>query len=224
MAVWAAAEIVPAGLPAQGVGGFIVPSSRSGGRSGSSNLIPPATRPLDPAHRADRSAGTKPRASRVATTSTSPHYIFAQPEHGHLAEPVVPDPIDTLLGRSGFVLFLQAARGRSYSRHLAPLSLLGFPARRGGHERGLSAYLFTPLTAAGPEGPSGIVIPDQPPHLTPGFALGLGAAVRSSPSLTPNWVRLPLLIGASWPAPHLDLLRRRRRLEWNSSPRSRCPC
>ena len=55
------------------------------------------------------------------------------------------------------------------------------------------AYLFTPLTAAGPEGrPDAFGINLR--YLAPGLALGL-ALLPLEPKLTPERVRLPLLIG-----------------------------
>jgi hypothetical protein len=55
------------------------------------------------------------------------------------------------------------------------------------------AYLFTPLTAAGPEGEP-LAFGINLRYLTPGFALGL-ALLPLEPKLTPERLRLPLLLG-----------------------------
>ena len=58
---------------------------------------------------------------------------------------------------------------------------------------GAVAYLFTPLTAAGPEGDP-LAFGINLRYLVPAFALGL-ALVPLEPRLTPERARLPLLIG-----------------------------
>src|SRR5262249_13293461 len=121
---------------------------------------------------------------------TVAHYIFSNPSL-HLWRTYFLNPIENLLGPLWFLILGGAAGGailaiwRPRSRAVRLAGAVTIAA--------FIAYLFTPLTAAGPEGhPLAFGINLR--YLIPGFALGL-ALLPLEPRLTPNWVRLPLLIG-----------------------------
>ena len=113
----------------------------------------------------------QPRAPPLA-------HLLPQPDREPARSPLVPDP-----RRSG---------GRSDPGRLEAALARG--ATRGRpHDRAAIAYIFTPLTAAGPEGqPRAFGINLR--YLVPGLALGL-ALLPLEPRLTPQRLRVPLLVG-----------------------------
>src|SRR5262245_39212219 len=121
---------------------------------------------------------------------TVAHYILSNPSI-HLWRVYFLNPIENLLGPLWFAILGGAAGGailaiwrpRSAAVRLAgALTVVAF-----------IAYLFTPLTAAGPEGhPLAFGINLR--YLIPGFALGL-ALLPLEPKLTPARFRVPLLVG-----------------------------
>jgi hypothetical protein len=117
------------------------------------------------------------------------HYLFANPDVDVWKD--FYKAITNLLGPVWFVLLGATALGAIlavWRPRSAAVRLCGAVAIAGG-----VAYLFTPLTAAGPEGdPQAFGINLR--YLVPAFALGL-ALVPLEPRLTPGRARLPLLIG-----------------------------
>ncbi len=121
---------------------------------------------------------------------TVAHYIFSEPSTS-LWSSYFLKPIENLLGPLWFLILGGAAGGavlavwrpRSPAVRLAGVLTIAAAI----------AYLFTPLTAAGPEGrPLAFGINLR--YLVPGFALGL-ALLPLEPKLTPERLRLPLLAG-----------------------------
>ncbi len=121
---------------------------------------------------------------------TVAHYIFSDPSTG-LWRSYFLNPIENLLGPLWFLILGGASAGailaiwrpRSLAVRLAGVLTIVAAI----------AYLFTPLTAAGPEGhPLAFGINLR--YLIPGFALGL-ALLPLEPRLTPQRWRLPLLGG-----------------------------
>jgi hypothetical protein len=118
------------------------------------------------------------------------HYIFSNPSV-HLWRSFFLNPIENLLGPLWFLILGGAAGGailaiwrpRSPAVRLAgAITIVAF-----------IAYLFTPLTAAGPEGhPLAFGINLR--YLIPGFALGL-ALLPLEPRLVPDRFRVALLAG-----------------------------
>jgi hypothetical protein len=121
---------------------------------------------------------------------TVAHYIFSNPST-HLWRAYFLDPIENLLGPLWF-LILGGAGGGAVLAIWRPRSLA---VRLAGAVTIVAAiaYVFTPLTAAGPEGhPLAFGINLR--YLTPGLALGL-ALLPLEPRLTPARLRLPLIVG-----------------------------
>jgi hypothetical protein len=124
------------------------------------------------------------------TDFTVAHYIFSNPSTG-LWRQYFLNPIENLLGPLWFLILGGASAG-------AILSIWrpGSPAvRLAGVVTIVAAiaYVFTPLTAAGPEGhPLAFGINLR--YLIPGFALGL-ALLPLEPRITPERLRLPLIAG-----------------------------
>jgi hypothetical protein len=121
---------------------------------------------------------------------TVAHYILVNPSTG-LWRAYFLNPIENLLGPLWFLILGGAAAGavlaswRPRSRAVRLAGAVTIVAA--------IAYLFTPLTAAGPEGhPQAFGINLR--YLTPGLALGL-ALVPLEPRLVPGRLRLPLLAG-----------------------------
>jgi hypothetical protein len=121
---------------------------------------------------------------------TVAHYIFSNPSTG-LWRTYFLNPIENLLGPLWFLILGGAAAGsilavwrpRSPAVRLAGVITVVAAI----------AYLFTPLTAAGPEGhPLAFGINLR--YLIPGLALGL-ALLPLEPRLTPERLRVPLLVG-----------------------------
>ncbi len=121
---------------------------------------------------------------------TVAHYIFSNPSTG-LWRAYFLNPIENLLGPLWFLILGGAGAGavlavwrpRSPAVRLAGVVTIVAAI----------AYLFTPLTAAGPEGhPLAFAINLR--YLTPGLALGL-ALVPLEPRLVPGRLRLPLIVG-----------------------------
>jgi hypothetical protein len=121
---------------------------------------------------------------------TVAHYIFDEPST-NLWSSFFLKPIQNLLGPLWFLILGGSAGGallavwrpRSPAVRLAGVVTIAAAI----------AYLFTPLTAAGPEGqPFAFGINLR--YLVPGFALGL-ALLTLEPRLTPERLRLPLLVG-----------------------------
>jgi hypothetical protein len=121
---------------------------------------------------------------------TVAHYIFTNPSTG-LWRQYFLNPIENLLGPLWF-LILGGAAGGAILAVWRPRS----PAvRLAGAITIVAAiaYLFTPLTAAGPEGhPLAFGINLR--YLIPGFALGL-ALLPLEPRLVPERLRVALLVG-----------------------------
>jgi hypothetical protein len=121
---------------------------------------------------------------------TVAHYIFSNPSTS-LWRAYFLNPIENLLGPLWF-LILGGAAGGAILAIWRPRS----PAvRLAGVVTVVAAiaYLFTPLTAAGPEGhPLAFGINLR--YLIPGFALGL-ALLPLEPRVTPERFRLPLIAG-----------------------------
>ena len=121
---------------------------------------------------------------------TVAHYIFSNPSTG-LWRAYFLNPIENLLGPLWFLILGGASAGailaiwrpRSLAVRLAGVLTIVAAI----------AYLFTPLTAAGPEGhPLAFGINLR--YLIPGFALGL-ALLPLEPRIAPERWRLPLLGG-----------------------------
>jgi hypothetical protein len=121
---------------------------------------------------------------------TVAHYIFSNPSTG-LWRTYFLNPIENLLGPLWFLLLGGAAAGailaawrpRSPAVRLAGVITVVAAI----------AYLFTPLSAAGPEGhPLAFGINLR--YLIPGLALGL-ALLPLEPRLTPERLRVPLIVG-----------------------------
>jgi hypothetical protein len=121
---------------------------------------------------------------------TVAHYIFVDPSTG-LWRQYFLNPIENLLGPLWFLILGGASAGailsiwrpRSAAVRLAGVVTIAAAV----------AYIFTPLTAAGPEGqPLAFGINIR--YLIPGFALGL-ALLPLEPRITPERFRLPLLAG-----------------------------
>ncbi len=121
---------------------------------------------------------------------TVAHYIFSNPSTG-LWRAYFLNPIENLLGPLWFLILGGAAAGAVIAvwRPRSPaVRLAGVVTIAAG-----IAYLFTPLTAAGPEGhPLAFGINLR--YLTPGLALGL-ALLPLEPRLSPARWRLPLIAG-----------------------------
>jgi hypothetical protein len=119
---------------------------------------------------------------------TVAHYIFDNPNVDVWKD--FYKAITNLLGPVWFVLLGATAIGAVLAvwRPRSPaVRLCGAVAIAGG-----IAYLFTPLTAAGPEGQP-LAFGINLRYLVPAFGLGL-ALVTLEPRITPGWVRLPLLL------------------------------
>jgi hypothetical protein len=121
---------------------------------------------------------------------TVAHYIFVDPSTS-LWRQYFLNPIENLLGPLWFLILGGAAGGailavwrpRSAAVRLAgALTIVA-----------AIAYLFTPLTAAGPEGQP-VAFGINLRYLIPGFALGL-ALLPLEPRLAPEQFRVPLLAG-----------------------------
>jgi hypothetical protein len=118
------------------------------------------------------------------------HYIFSEPSTG-LWRQYFLNPIENLLGPLWFLILGGASAGailaiwrpRSPAVRLAGVVTIASAI----------AYLFTPLTAAGPEGQP-LAFGINLRYLIPGFALGL-ALLPLEPRITPERIRLPLLAG-----------------------------
>ena len=124
------------------------------------------------------------------TDFTVAHYIFSNPSTG-LWRQYFLNPIENLLGPLWFLILGGASAGAILSI-CRPRSVA---VRLGGALTIVAAvaYIFTPLTAAGPEGhPLAFGINLR--YLVPGLALGL-ALLPLEPRLTPERLRLPLLVG-----------------------------
>jgi hypothetical protein len=124
------------------------------------------------------------------TDFTVAHYLLANPDTGVWRQYFL-NPIENLLGPLWFLILGGAAAG----------AILSIWRPRSGAVRlagvvtivAAIAYVFTPLTAAGPEGhPLAFGINLR--YLVPGFALGL-ALLPLEPRITPARLRLPLLVG-----------------------------
>jgi hypothetical protein len=124
------------------------------------------------------------------TDFTVAHYIFNNPSTS-LWRQYFLNPIENLLGPLWFLILGGASAGAILSiwRPRSPaIRLAGVITIVAA-----IAYLFTPLTAAGPEGhPLAFGINLR--YLIPGFALGL-ALLPLEPRLTPERFRLPLIAG-----------------------------
>ena len=117
------------------------------------------------------------------------HYLFENPDVDVWKD--FYKAITNLLGPVWFVLLGATALGAIlavWRPRSAAIRLCGAVAIAGG-----ISYLFTPLTAAGPEG-NPLAFGINLRYLVPAFALGL-ALVPLEPRLTPERARLPLLIG-----------------------------
>ena len=117
------------------------------------------------------------------------HYLFANPDVDVWKD--FYKAITNLLGPVWFVLLGATALGAIlavWRPRSAAVRLCGAVTIAGA-----VAYLFTPLTAAGPEGDP-LAFGINLRYLVPAFALGL-ALVPLEPRLTPGRARLPLLIG-----------------------------
>ena len=124
------------------------------------------------------------------TDFTVAHYIFSNPSTG-LWRQYFLNPIENLLGPLWFLILGGAGAGAILSLwrpRSAAVRLAGVVTIVAA-----IAYLFTPLTAAGPEGhPLAFGINLR--YLIPGFALGLALLPLES-RITPERFRLPLLAG-----------------------------
>jgi hypothetical protein len=118
------------------------------------------------------------------------HYLFSNPDT-HIWRTYFLTPIENLLGPLWFLILGGAAGGailavwrpRSPAVRLAGVIAIAAAI----------AYIFTPLTAAGPEGtPRAFGINLR--YLVPGISLGL-ALLPLEPRLTPPRLRVPLLLG-----------------------------
>jgi hypothetical protein len=130
------------------------------------------------------------RGLQGRTDFTVAHYLFANPDTGVWRQYFL-NPIENLLGPLWFLILGGASAG----------AILSIWRPRSGAVRlagvvtivAAIAYVFTPLTAAGPEGhPLAFGINLR--YLIPGFALGL-ALLPLEPRITPAPLRLPLLVG-----------------------------
>jgi len=121
---------------------------------------------------------------------TVAHYLFSDPSTGVWRQYFL-NPIENLFGPLWFLILGGASAGAILSiwRPRSPaVRLAGVVTIVAA-----IAYLFTPLTAAGPEGhPLAFGINLR--YLIPGFALGL-ALLPLEPRITPERFRLPLLVG-----------------------------
>jgi hypothetical protein len=121
---------------------------------------------------------------------TVAHYVFSDPSTG-LWRQYFLNPIENLLGPLWFLILGGAAGGAIlalWRPRSAAVRLAGAIA-----VVAAVAYLFTPLTAAGPEGhPLAFGINLR--YLIPGFALGL-ALLPLEPRLVPERLRVGLLVG-----------------------------
>jgi hypothetical protein len=121
---------------------------------------------------------------------TVAHYIFVDPSTG-LWRQYFLNPIENLLGPLWFLILGGASAGailsiwrpRSAAVRLAGVVTIAAAL----------AYIFTPLTAAGPEGQP-LAFGINLRYLIPGFALGL-ALLPLEPRIAPERFRLPLLAG-----------------------------
>jgi hypothetical protein len=121
---------------------------------------------------------------------TLAHYVFSDPSVS-LWRQYFLNPIENLFGPLWFLILGGASAGaivavwrpRSPAVRLAGVITIVAAI----------AYLFTPLTAAGPEGQP-IAFGINLRYLIPGFALGL-ALLPLEPRVTPERFRLPLLVG-----------------------------
>ena len=121
---------------------------------------------------------------------TVAHYIVVDPSTG-LWRQYFLNPIENLLGPLWFLILGGASAGailsiwrpRSAAVRLAGVVTIAAAV----------AYIFTPLTAAGPEGQP-LAFGINLRYLIPGFALGL-ALLPLEPRITPERFRLPLLAG-----------------------------
>jgi hypothetical protein len=121
---------------------------------------------------------------------TVAHYILSNPSTG-LWRAYFLNPIENLLGPLWFLILGGASAGGI----LAVWRPRSLAVRLAGAVTIVAAiaYLFTPLTAAGPEGhPLAFGINLR--YLTPGFALGL-ALLPLEPRIVPARLRLPLILG-----------------------------
>jgi hypothetical protein len=121
---------------------------------------------------------------------TVAHYIFTNPSTG-LWRQYFLNPIENLLGPLWFLILGGASAGAILAiwRPRSPAVRLAGAVTI----VAAIAYLFTPLTAAGPEGhPLAFGINLR--YLIPGFALGL-ALLPLEPRLTPERFRVALLLG-----------------------------
>jgi hypothetical protein len=121
---------------------------------------------------------------------TVAHYILSNPSTS-LWRAYFLNPIENLLGPLWFLILGGAGAGAI----LATWRPRSLAVRLAGAVTIVAAiaYLFTPLTAAGPEGhPLAFGINLR--YLTPGLALGL-ALVPLEPRLAPGRLKIPLLIG-----------------------------
>ena len=121
---------------------------------------------------------------------TVAHYIFSDPSTG-LWRQYFLNPIENLLGPLWFLILGGASAGAILAL-LRPRS----PAVRLAGVFTVAAaiaYIFTPLTAAGPEGEP-LAFGINLRYLIPGFALGL-ALLPLEPRITPEGLRVPLLVG-----------------------------
>jgi hypothetical protein len=118
------------------------------------------------------------------------HYIFSDPSTG-LWRQYFLNPIENLLGPLWFLILGGASAGAI----LAIWSPRSPAVRLAGVVTIVAAiaYLFTPLTAAGPEGQP-LAFGINLRYLIPGFALGL-ALLPLEPRITPERLRLPLQAG-----------------------------
>ena len=145
----------------------------------------PWIREIGPIHLPGPNRGLEGR-----TDFTVGHYIFSSPSTGVWRQFFL-NPIENLLGPLWFLILGGASAGailaiwrpRSPAVRLAGVVTIVAAI----------AYVFTPLTAAGPEGhPLAFGINLR--YLIPGFALGL-ALLPLEPRITPERFRLPLLVG-----------------------------
>jgi hypothetical protein len=145
----------------------------------------PWIREIGPIHLPGPNRGLEGR-----TDLTVAHYIFSNPSTG-LWRQYFLNPIENLLGPLWFLILGGASVGailaiwrpRSPAARLAGVVTIAAAV----------AYVFTPLTAAGPQGhPLAFGINLR--YLIPGLALGL-ALLPLEPRITPERFRLPLLVG-----------------------------
>jgi hypothetical protein len=145
----------------------------------------PWIREIGPIHLPGPNRGLEGR-----TDFTVAHYIFSDPSTGVWRQYFL-NPIENLLGPLWFLILGGASAGAILSI-LRPRS----PAvRLAGVVTIVAAiaYIFTPLTAAGPEGQP-LAFGINLRYLIPGFALGL-ALLPLEPRIAPERLRLPLIAG-----------------------------